>query len=74
MYDIDTLARISTFCLFIGAFLFFNNVLSLLGQVDFSNLLPLLNKDFSHLSKSSVMFSMLCVVPILSLLVIPKII
>lgn len=72
MYDIDTLARISTFCLFIGAFLFFNNVLSLLGQVDFSNLLPLLNKDFSHLSKSSVMFSMLCVVPILSLLVIPK--
>ncbi len=72
MYDIDTLARISTFCVFIGAFLFFNNVISLFGQNDFSNLLPLLNKDFSHLSKSSVMFSMLCVVPILSLLVIPK--
>jgi len=72
IYDIDTLARLSTFCVFIGAFLYFNNAFSLIRQVDFSNLLPLLNNDFIHISKSSIMFSMLCVVPILSLLVIPK--
>ena len=72
MYDIDTLARLSTFCVFIGAFLYFNNAFSLIKQIDFSNLLPLLNNDFIHISKSSIMFSMLCVVPILSLLVIPK--
>lgn len=72
MYDIDTLSRLSTFCVFVGAFLYLNNVLSLILEVDYSNLLPILNNNIKSISKSSIMFSTLVCSPILSLLVIPK--
>lgn len=71
-YDIDTIARVSVFCTFIGFILFLNNFISLFGMVDLSNFKPLLNNDLSHIVKSSLVFVTLNVVPILSLLIIPK--
>ena len=41
-------------------------------MVDLSNFKPLLNNDLSHIVKSSLVFVTLNVVPILSLLIIPK--
>lgn len=71
-YDIDTIARVSVFCVFIGFVLFTNNFISLSGTIDMNNFKPLLNNDAYHIIKSSVVFVTLNVAPILSLLIIPK--
>lgn len=71
-YDIETISRVSVFCVFIGFLLFTNNFISLFKMIDISNFKPLLNNDTYHIMKSSIVFVTLNVVPLLSLLIIPK--
>ena len=71
-YDIDTIARVSIFCVFIGFILIISNFISLSGTINISNFKPLLNNDIYHIIKSSIVFVTLNVVPLLSLLIIPK--
>ena len=72
LYDMETIAKVSTFCIFVGGFLFINNTFSLIKDINLSNFLPILNDSIVKLSKNSIIFLVLNVVPILSLLVIPK--
>lgn len=72
LYDFDVMSRLSTFCIFLGFFILAFNIISLFQQFDLSNFKPLLNFDFSHLSKSSLVFIFLFLIPAFLTLIIPK--
>lgn len=72
LYDIDTASRVSTFCIFIGMFFYFMNVIALFNEVNLSNLMPIINSNVKSLTKSSIVYTLLNITCIFSMLVIPK--
>ncbi len=71
-YDFDVIGRFSVFCVFIGTILLIFNVITLMSEMDMSNLKPLLNNDFIHLSKASITFIFIFLTPAFLTLIIPK--
>ncbi len=72
MYDFDVMARMSTVTVFIGFLMVISNCFFLIGNMSFDNLKPILNNDFIHMSKSSLSFAFVFLIPIFSTLAIPK--
>lgn len=72
MYDFDVTARMATVCVFIGFLMVASNCCFLIGDMDFQNLKPIINNDFTHMAISSLTFAGVFLIPIFSTLAIPK--
>ncbi len=72
MFDFDVSSRIASFNVFTGFLMIVFNVLALRSNFNMENFKPILNNDFVHLSKSSIIFALCYFAPLFLTLVIPK--
>ncbi len=72
MFNFDLMGRMATFNSVLGILIIVFNILALRKGMDLENLKPILNNDFVHIAKSSIVFAFSYYVPLFLTLVIPK--
>ncbi len=72
LFGIDTAGRMAIISMVIGFTMFILNIISLTPSIEIDNFKPLLNNNFIKVSKFSIIFSLVYLLPIFTTLIIPK--